>query len=327
MTKITAHDIFNEVKREIFNLRNFGELEVPIVANSYTVPTEDDMLKAYWQEENNITVTYNGQKRVIPCPITAQNDEYIARCIMQGFAQIYLGRNEGKECKSLSKEDCINVMENTITRLVNEGLMEIEGQDEPEEEEMHFITDNNNIILNVLHELCGNCAHYRTCEIDRYDAVVDFGELYVIVSMTDDGYIFVSKVEGSVLNNKQEASELWKEVGECVNKINSFNKKLTELHMGGRTNRFESKLRENHEGFKNNQGYTHFAVNKSTGKIVNGWDYKGYEPSDLKQFKKDYFIDDLVNYGLKPKLYKIVTGKYLLKKGIDPDDNGNWANA
>ena len=138
MAKISADDIFREVKDEIFNLRNLGELKIPIVANNYTVPTEDDMLKAYWQDENNITVAYNGQKRLIPCPITAKSDEYIARCIMQGFAQIYLGRNESK---NISREDAINVMENTITRLVNEGLMEMDGEienDDYNEEEKEY---------------------------------------------------------------------------------------------------------------------------------------------------------------------------------------------
>lgn len=325
MAKISADDIFNKVKREIFNLRNKGELEVPITMDNYTVPTEDDMLKAYWQEENNITVAYRGQKMLIPCPITA-NDEYIARCIMQGFAQIYLGRNESK---NISREDAINVMENTITRLVNEGLMEVddsavgEGEDE---EEIHFITDNNRVILTVLHELCGNYPHYVTCDIDRYDAFVDFSDLSIIVSMNDQGYIYVSKVEGSVLDNKQFAAELWKEVGECVNKINNFNHKLTDLNIGGRNNAFESKLREN-KNFKNNQNYTHFAVNKNTNKIVNGWDYKGVNGEELRRFKKDYFITDLADYGLNVKDYKILTLNSLMKQGIDPNDNNNWANS
>lgn len=35
--------------------------------------------------------------------------------------------------------------------------------------------------------------------------------------------------------------------------------------------------------------YTHFAVNKETKKIVNGWDYHGYDQNELRQFKRDYF--------------------------------------
>ena len=78
--------------------------------------------------------------------------------------------------------------------------------------------------------------------------------------------------------------------------------------------------------FQNNQNYSHFAVNKATNKIVNGWDYANYDPSDLKHFKHDYFTVDLIDNDLDPKQYKIVTGKYLLRQGIDPNDNNNWAN-
>ena len=81
------------------------------------------------------------------------------------------------------------------------------------------------------------------------------------------------------------------------------------------------------ETFQNNQGYSHFAVNKATNKIINGWDYSDYDPSELRQFKNDYFTRDLIDYGFDPKQYKIVTGKYLLRQGIDPNDNNNWANA
>lgn len=80
------------------------------------------------------------------------------------------------------------------------------------------------------------------------------------------------------------------------------------------------------DGFKNNQNYTHFAVSKKSGKILNGWDYSEYDPSELRQFKKDYFDIDMQDYGFDPKSYKIVTGKYLLRQGVDPDDNSNWTN-
>ena len=83
----------------------------------------------------------------------------------------------------------------------------------------------------------------------------------------------------------------------------------------------------NEESFQNNQNYSHFAVNKATNKIVNGWDYSDYDPSELRQFKNDYFTVDLVDNDLDPKQYKIVTSKYLLRQGIDPNDNNNWANS
>lgn len=73
--------------------------------------------------------------------------------------------------------------------------------------------------------------------------------------------------------------------------------------------------------------YTHFAVNKNTNMIVNGWNYSEYDPTELRQFKRDYFFDDLRDYGLNPKDYTIVTRAYLERQGIDPNDQSNWSNS
>lgn len=71
----------------------------------------------------------------------------------------------------------------------------------------------------------------------------------------------------------------------------------------------------------NTENYTHLAVNKFTNLIVNGWDYADVEPSELKEFKNDYFIVDLKDYGFNPKVYKIVTSKFAEKNGIN-----QWSN-
>ena len=107
---------------------------------------------------------------------------------------------------------------------------------------------------------------------------------------------------------------------------NSVRKYLNELMTQGNPLE-DTDDSEEKETFINNQDYTHFAVNKETNKIVNGWDYSEYDPSELREFKHDYFIVDLIDYDLDPKKYKIVTGKYLLRNGIDPNDNNNWANS
>ena len=119
--------------------------------------------------------------------------------------------------------------------------------------------------------------------------------------------------------------------GKWLNKeskdINMTNKKIfrmTESELRGMV--VESVKKILSEAFQNNQNYSHFAVNKATNKIVNGWDYKDYDPDELRQFKNDYFTRDLIDYGLDPKQYKIVTAKYLIRQGIDPNDNNNWAN-
>ena len=73
--------------------------------------------------------------------------------------------------------------------------------------------------------------------------------------------------------------------------------------------------------------YTHFAVKKDTGLIVNGWDYNGYDGSDLRANKKYYFIDDLVDNEFDPKEFVILTRKSCERRGINPDDMQNcWSN-
>lgn len=82
----------------------------------------------------------------------------------------------------------------------------------------------------------------------------------------------------------------------------------------------ESITKEMNES-KESENYTHLAVNKFTNLIVNGWDYSDEDPQDLKQFKNDYFITDLRDYGFNPKVYKIVTAKFAEKNGIN-----QWSN-
>lgn len=74
------------------------------------------------------------------------------------------------------------------------------------------------------------------------------------------------------------------------------------------------------------QSYTHFAVSKADGKIVNGWNYSDIEPSELRQFKNDYFFNDLKEIGADPKEYSILSSSALERRGIDPRDMSNWEN-
>ena len=81
------------------------------------------------------------------------------------------------------------------------------------------------------------------------------------------------------------------------------------------------------ESLEIDRNYTHFAVNRETQKIVNGWDYSDYDPKDLRSDKKYYFYQDLIDYELDPTEYRIYTKKFLERKGIDPFDTNNWANS
>jgi hypothetical protein len=73
--------------------------------------------------------------------------------------------------------------------------------------------------------------------------------------------------------------------------------------------------------------YTHFAVNKKTNLIVNGWDYSDYDNSELRAYANDYFWDDMRDNEFNPKDYRILSRKACLKLGINPNDMDNcWSN-
>lgn len=72
---------------------------------------------------------------------------------------------------------------------------------------------------------------------------------------------------------------------------------------------------------------THFAILKPINKIIFSWDYSGYDNSELREFKKDYFMDDIVDNGFNPKDVKILTKNACLKQGINPEDESCWDNA
>lgn len=72
-------------------------------------------------------------------------------------------------------------------------------------------------------------------------------------------------------------------------------------------------------GFKVNKKYTHFAVSKKTGKIVNGWE----TISDVESLKY-YAKTDLEDMDLNPKDYSILSKETLIRRGINPFDWDNW---
>lgn len=79
----------------------------------------------------------------------------------------------------------------------------------------------------------------------------------------------------------------------------------------------------NESDFKVNPKYTHFAIDKSTGSIVNGWEYD----SDIdKESIREYCKMDLEDMFPERKFseFRVLTTRYLQKQGIDPFDWGNW---
>ena len=78
------------------------------------------------------------------------------------------------------------------------------------------------------------------------------------------------------------------------------------------------------DGQEIDPSYTHFAIDKSTGKIVEGWEYDNeIDNESIKHYCKidleDMFSDRKISE------FKILTGKSLLKQGVDPFDwRSNW---
>lgn len=68
--------------------------------------------------------------------------------------------------------------------------------------------------------------------------------------------------------------------------------------------------------------YTHFAIFKADGKIVDGWDYTGIENDDIKYYTKLDLTDNFPEHKISE--FKIVTRKFLEKNGINPSDSNNW---
>lgn len=80
------------------------------------------------------------------------------------------------------------------------------------------------------------------------------------------------------------------------------------------------------EGQNDEPSNTHYAIHKPSNKIVFSWDYSGYDPEDLKIYKHDYFVVDLLDMEMDPKQIAIWTRRSCVNKGIDPSDDANWSN-
>jgi hypothetical protein len=70
-------------------------------------------------------------------------------------------------------------------------------------------------------------------------------------------------------------------------------------------------------------GYTHFAIIIRNGKqiILSGWDYRGYDHTELMSDKRHYFIDDLIDWEMPTKNVKIIRRAKLDTSFIRNSDN------
>ena len=72
--------------------------------------------------------------------------------------------------------------------------------------------------------------------------------------------------------------------------------------------------------------YTHFAVNMMTNLIVDGLCYAGFDSDELKLCKNKYCNNDLRENGFNPKMYKILSFRECLKRGLNPNNKQIWSN-
>ena len=72
---------------------------------------------------------------------------------------------------------------------------------------------------------------------------------------------------------------------------------------------------------KINKKYSHFAVSKEDGKIVDAW-----ETLDDIETLKHYANLDLKDNDHNPRDFNILSGKTLIKRGINPYDSDNWGH-
>lgn len=129
-------------------------------------------------------------------------------------------------------------------------------------------------------------------------------------------------------DSKQRLFEVMSRVaGFNAPEMKKFSIKEDDINNSGNNqNNNSNQQSEIHEPIGINPKYTHFAVLKSNNDIVNGWDYSEIDPQELKQFKKDYFFNDLADMGIDPSTVTVVTTNYLKKSGINPFDQNNWTN-
>jgi len=128
---------------------------------------------------------------------------------------------------------------------------------------------------------------------------------------SEEGEDYYWIAQGQDLNDAKEEFDLI--TSELYHTIDKSEPAMNEMPNWGRT--------------RANPAYTHFAVLKDSGKIVNGWDYKGYDQAELRQNKKDYFFRDLIDNEIAPNTVNVITAKYLLAHGTNPYDYANWQSS
>ncbi len=105
----------------------------------------------------------------------------------------------------------------------------------------------------------------------------------------------------------------YKKIKDAINKGYEFKK--------------SKKVQENKMGkMMNESNATHFAINKKTNKILESWNYEGYDHNELKTFKNEYFAKDVKKSypSLKESDYMVVTKSNLHKRNLNESSKADW---
>ena len=249
----------------------------------------------YWtfKHEGDDYYRYIG---LYPYPYRAK----IKECTQKRLVDVMKRYTEGKATAKEANKAIMDLADSSVKdKKINESNME---------EDTHTVgiligdvQDKNDLIQNIILEL----------QNKGFDLDGDSWEMFD----NRDAY-----VPFKTLKNNNEILKLFNYFGSHLVVDNSTwsNIKLLQNYL--------SKNSVLNESYAKDGNYTHFAVNKATNKIVNGWDYSDYDNEELRQFAKDYFFNDLIDYELDPKQYTILTVNGCKRRGIDPFDDTQWAN-
>jgi hypothetical protein len=115
------------------------------------------------------------------------------------------------------------------------------------------------------------------------------------------------------VKSNKKLFDMYKKIKNAVNKGYEFDKK--------------KKVQENTMGkiIKESKN-THFAINKNTNKILESWNYEGYDHDELKTYKDEYFTKDIITKYpfLNENDVTVVTRQNLSKRNLNESLKKNW---
>jgi hypothetical protein len=115
------------------------------------------------------------------------------------------------------------------------------------------------------------------------------------------------------VKSNKKLFDMYKKIKDAINKGYEFDKKkkLEENTMGKAINKSKN---------------THFAINKKTNKILESWNYEGYDHEELKQHKNEFFTKDIKrNYPhLNENDITVVTKNNLTKRKLNESSKADW---